>query len=153
MNRYGECIADDVENIVKEFESYIRRRGLYLELPPAEIASQIMNYIQLRHSMHPLQISNPRNIPSMPEDWSDYDEEIWLDYLEQRFTIPSWQCEVMYPVFGSEVHLWEEACDGWRDELIEFIPWWIARSRKILEQFDPNPPIEEEEEEEVTGNE
>ena len=152
VNRYGECIADDVEHIVKEFETYVRRRGLFLELPPSEVASQMMNYIQLRHSMHPLHISNPRNRPSMPEDWSEYDEELWLDYLDQRFTIESWQCEVMYPVFGSELHLWEEPCDGWRDELLDFLPWWISRSRKIIEELYPNPHTDEEDED-AAGNE
>ena len=142
VNRYGECIADDVENVVERIEAYIHRRNGYLELNHADLVGQVLQYIQMRQKMGPLEISNPQSVPSVPEGWSDYDEEILLDWLHQTHSIVGWRSEVMYAVFGSHVHLWELRCQGWRDELFDFLPWWISRSLKVVEEFDPHPPEE-----------
>ena len=146
VNRYGECIADDVEDIVERIEAYIHRRNGCLELKRNTLIMQILQYIQLRHTRGALAISTPQTIPSVPEGWSDYDEEIWQDWLHHTHSIEGWRSEVMHAVFGYNVHLWELRCEGWRDELFDFLPWWISRSLKVVEEFDPNPPEEEEEE-------
>ena len=147
VNRYGECIADDVEDVVERIESYILRRNGYLELAHGDLVGQVLQYIQLRQTMHPLDISNPQTIPSLPAGWSEYDEEIWRDWLHHTHSIEGWRSEVMYAVFGSHVHLWELKCEGWRDELFDFLPWWVSRSLKVVEEFDPNQCEEEEMEE------
>ena len=146
VNRYGECIADDVEDVVGRIKSYILRRNGYMERSHTDIVRQVLQYIQLRHTMGPLDISNPHSVPSLPVGWSDYNEEIWQDWLHHTHSIEGWRSEVMYAVFGSHVQLWELGCAGWRDELFDFLPWWISRSLKVVEEFDPNPPEEEEEE-------
>ena len=38
-----------------------------------------------------------------------------------------------------DVRLWESPIDGWREELIQFLPFWIQRSRAIVEAFDATP--------------
>jgi transposase len=46
---------------------------------------------------------------------------------------------VLDPVFGNDVRLWEAGIEGWREELIQFLPFWIQRSRDIVETFDATP--------------
>jgi len=52
-----------------------------------------------------------------------------------RCSVESWLVEVMDPVLGTIPGLWE--CEGWRSELVHFLPWWIQRSFAIVAKFDP----------------
>ena len=42
----------------------------------------------------------------------------------------------MYPVFGTNRRIWEEQCDGWRDEIYEFLYLWIHRSWDVMDIAD-----------------
>jgi len=135
-NKYGEYAAEDVSAIVESFARYIRRHGVVPELEPRRMAGQIMRYIQLRKKAHFLDIAGPMFVPSAPEGWSEYDEEVWQEWIDYTFTLDSWVTEVMNPIFGSDSRLWEATIEGWREELLQFLPWWIKRSAAIVAKFD-----------------
>jgi hypothetical protein len=146
-NKYGECAADDVTAIVRAFARYIGRHDVTMELEPRRMITQILRYIALRQKARPYEISNPMFNPSEPEGWNSDKEEIWQDWIDYTFTLESWAGEVMNPIFGMDVRLWEANIEGWREELFHFLPWWIRRSAAIVAKFDPTPLAETTEEE------
>jgi len=91
-------------------------------------------------------ISLPQNPSSRPAGWTEKEEEIWIDWINYHCTLDDWSAEVMEPVFGSNVRMWEAQMDGWREELLQFLPWWIRRSAIIVAAFDPTPLVPEVEE-------
>jgi len=109
---------------------------------------QILQYILLRQTASCLEISDPHMTPSMPAGWTDEDEAIWQEWIVYTFPYHTWLTEVMNPVFGLDVRLWEARCEGWRLELAHFLPWWVQRSMDIVRAFDPTQ-IEPEAEEEA----
>ena len=125
---------------------YIGRRGVVPELAPRRMITQILRYITLRRRSGPFAISNPLFDPSSPEGWGDYEEDVWQEWIDYTFTLDSWNDEVMNPIFGTDVRLWEASIEGWREELLQFLPWWIKRSEAIVVKFDPTPLAEQSEE-------
>ena len=99
--------------------------------------TQILHYITLRRRAQPFAISNPLFDPSAPEGWGNYEEDVWREWIDYTFTLESWNDEVMTPIFGSDVRLWEANIEGWREELLQFLPWWIKRSAATVAKFDP----------------
>ena len=49
------------------------------------------------------------------------------------------------------MRLYEAVCEGWRLELVLFFPWWIQRSFKIVEKFNPTQLEVQSEEEDTKG--
>ena len=148
MNTYGECAVDDIDYLVWLFQGYLHKRGAELGLDPAHLATHILKYIYLRQKSSVYDISAPRTNPVKPTGWSAKDEEIWCDWISNHCTLDSWRTEVLAPIFGTDVRLWEARCQGWRDELTLFFPWWIQRSLDIVRKYDPTQLEEEVEEDE-----
>jgi len=151
-NKYGECAATDVAALVRQMNACVQRHRAQLELDEPRIVSQILTFIRLRQNASFQEISDPLFAPSTPDGWDDEDEEIWREWIDFTFTDSTWNREVIEPVFGSgsdsDIRLWEAQCEGWRSELVFFLPWWIKRSMYIVTKFDPTQLEPEDEENE-----
>lgn len=134
-NQYGECAAVDVREIVRRMKWVVEQSDAELELNTSVLVNQILTFILLRQTASVHEISNPHIKPSIPDDWTYDDECMWIDWIHTAFPIEFWTAKVMEPVFGSDVRLWER--EGWRSELLEYLPWWIRRSIAIVTKFDP----------------
>jgi hypothetical protein len=132
-------IQDDVQGIVDGIDQFLSRRGCSLTCPKAYIQRAIMEYINMRRMLSACQISEPRRNPQKPIGWTGEHEFIWRQWVAHRFGIFEWRNEVFKPVFGSIEQPWESAVGGkgWRDELLEFLPWWIKRTMEKFAEIDP----------------
>ena len=139
-NRWGELPAADCYAVAAAIRNFVESRRLQLDLDIDGLASSIIGYIQLRHRFPAHQISNPqRRKRTCPEGWTAQKDRIWMEWLLHYFSLNEWQTEVMYEVFGTEQSVWESHCNGWREELYAFLPWWIRRDDYIFERIDPTP--------------
>jgi hypothetical protein len=146
-NRYGECAAEDVRAIVQRIQALVKRRGAVLALQPTMLVHQILSFLSLRQRCSIYDISDPPNECQIPTEWTAAEERLWNDWIYTMFPVESWLAEVMDPVLGTIPRLWEGGCEGWRTELVHFLPWWIQRSVAIVTKFDPTfmEPAEEQE--------
>jgi hypothetical protein len=145
-NKYGESAVEDIERLVCRFQGYLGKRGAELGVNPDRLVEHILQYIYLRQKSGVSGISAPRTPPVKPVGWTDADEEIWRDWMTNHCTMEGWRAEVRAPIFGTDERLWEGSCEGWRDELTLFFPWWIQRSLDIVHKYDPTQLEEEVEE-------
>ena len=136
-NKYGECAMEDIQDLVGLFETYVKRRGAALAIEPGRLVAHILQYVYLRQTSSVYEISGPRTQPVTPVGWTAEEEAIWSDWIAMHCSFESWGAEVLDPIFGTDIRLWEAVCDGWRLELVQFFPWWIQRSFDIVEQHDP----------------
>ena len=136
----------DIVEIVAGMDRYVRRRGTTLGLEPRRLCRQIIQYVDMRHHMGSYDISYPQFKPYKPAGWTSREEGLWRDWIQYTFSLDSWQEEVIGPVFGTDVRSWEPPREGWRAEIMEFLPWWIARSLTIVDAFDPSSIDPEDEE-------
>jgi hypothetical protein len=124
-----DLIYEDVHDTATRVESFIRRYGGTPELSTEKLANQILQYIRLRQSgSSTLNISQPLHTCQYPPEWNDTHETLWQDWISLRYDLADWQRQVIRPVFGTDVRLWEANCEGWRDEIYTFLPWWIQRN-------------------------
>lgn len=141
-------VADDALDMAECIVRWIRAEGAEPELKTVtKLAAQIVVFVQLRHRARFLDISNPTHHRIVPEEWTAHEEAVWRDWIQRRFTLEDWRTAVLYPVFGTGARQWEDRIPGWRDELFLLLPWWIRRSRWIVEENDPTPleePVEED---------
>lgn len=146
-NRYGECAAEDVRAIVSLIHTYVKQRGARLALEQRALVRQILSFLTLRQRCSIYEVSDPPNECQIPVGWAAEDEQIWQDWIYMKCSAESWLTEVMEPALGTIPRLWEGGCEGWRSELVHFLPWWIQRSIAIVTQFDPTyvEPAEEQE--------
>ena len=135
---------DDIAALVVQIEQYITRRGATLSVSKQKLYAQIRCYLHLRQTMSRLDISYPRMAVFKPTGWTGRHEALWDDWIHYTFSDDNWYAEVVYPVFGRDVRDWELYMDGWREELLEFLPWWIRRSVDIVEDYDPTPEESED---------
>jgi hypothetical protein len=141
-NEYGECAARDIEQMVFYITCLCQDKELSLGVAPQQMMRQILNYIMVRHHLHPLEMNFPQSKKQLfPEGWTQDHEDEWLEFLDEEFTPEVWQTKVIEPVFGSGSHIWENGCEGWRDSIPMLLSLWIQRSYDCLEE-----PEEEEEE-------
>ena len=143
----SESVLIDVHAIAIRIGRFLKCRGVEPELSMSNLVGRIYRYIRLRKSSPWYMISLPTSQPYRPEGWKDKEEEIWMDWIHCHCTLDDWSAEVMEPVFGSDIRLWEAQMDGWREELLQFMPWWIRRSPSIVEACDPtplNPEVEDD---------
>lgn len=147
-NRYGECAAEDVRAIVARIQTFVKRRGARLAMQPSMLVCQILSFLSLRQRCSIYEISEPPNECQIPVGWTTAEERLWNDWITMKCPVESWLVEVMDPVLGTIPRLWEGACEGWRSELVHFLPWWIQRTVAIVNKFDPTfvEPAEEQEE-------
>ena len=127
----------DVQDLVYLFMKYLDRRGATLAIKPARLVKQILKYIHLRQTLSIYDIAAPQS--HAPNGWSEEDEEIWNDWIVDRCGLDSWEDEVLTPIFGEDMRLYEVRCEGWRLELVHFFPWWIQRSFAIVDKYNPAP--------------
>jgi len=146
---YRESMEGDVFETVSYIEAHLKRRGVTLEMSPRRLTAHILQYIRLRQHASFYDISTPLTEPINPVSWTAHHERVWCDWINYNCDLDSWTKEVMQPMFGTDVRFWEAACQGWREEIHAFLPWWIRRSMAIVEQFDPTSedPIEEQQSE------
>jgi len=136
-NEYGECAARDIEDVVGCFMRLLRESGAELEMKPTAIVRQILNYLVQRHRKSRFQIPYSSRISSTPDDWSEYHEGVWMDWLDKTFTEERWQREVLDRVFGFDRHIWEASVEGWREDITILLPFWVRRSMAIVEKEEP----------------
>lgn len=76
----------------------------------------------------------------MPEDWTGEKEMIWRQWIAHVCDLTEWENEVIEPVFGTESRFWESVSGtGWRQEILEFLPWWSLRTAEQFAEIDPTP--------------
>lgn len=130
-------MSDIVNQIVHQITIFLERRKLVLAFPPERIAKQICQYIDIRRKGSPLSISQLNCKP--PENWTDHHETVWQDWFANEVSLKDWLHEVFNPVFGTEQCSWDYICDGWRSELLTFLPTWASRSFTIVAAYDATP--------------
>lgn len=143
---YGEIPAADIYAVATRIVEFIEAEDLTVDVDRDQVASAIIGYLQKRESATAMNIMvKPRKHATVPEGWTPADEQIWREWIAHYFTLDEWQRKVMYPVFGTNQRIWEEQCDGWREEIYAFLHLWIQRSWDVMESADPRqlPSLEE----------
>jgi hypothetical protein len=132
-------MESDIVAIVKAFRAVCQDLDVAPEMPIGAQVQQILEYVDLRR-MHTAMDLIPKTPVHYPEDWSNRDEQIWIEWLNDRFSIDVWQKEVIYRALGSHMPFW----DDWiSDELQGLLPWWVQRSTAIVDEYDATPLAEE----------
>ena len=134
------------EQIAEQIEVFLRRRKLHLDISLERLEKQIRQYIDMRRRGGPLSISNPKNKPTQPEGWDDQAEQVWQEWFSNNIRVEDWLREVFRPVLGQNTCRYDGAMDGWREELLAFLPWWARRSYSIVDAYDATPYDSDEEE-------
>jgi len=134
------------EQIAEQIEGFLGRRKLRLGISRETLARHIMQYIDVRRRGHPFDIVGPKTAPLKPEDWDDHAEQVWLDWFSNEVHLSDWLREVFRPVFGRDTCQYDYVCDGWREELLAFLPWWAQRTFNVVGKYDATPYESEDEE-------
>ena len=139
---WDDCAAaDDMVLLAERIERFVSRQGVGLSLPLPRLARQLLEYVWMRQRSSAYEIAFARR-PVLPAGWTAAHERHWVDWIWHVFDLDDWRNSVMGPVFGTDVRSWE--VDGWREEIFEFLPTWIARSLKRFEEIDVTPLPEPE---------
>ena len=140
MEYDDENMFADLCTVVNRLQEFCRVRGTTLAIAPHRIASALLDYVRLRQVARSHEISEPHTPMHtlIPRGWYPEHEIAWNDWLTAECSLDHWNAEVMEPVFGSsgEQRFWEVSCEGWREEVRLFLPWWMKRSFAILTRFD-----------------
>jgi hypothetical protein len=135
---YGELPVESIYAVADRIAEFIEDEGLALDADRDQIGSAIVGYLRRRAAgAHALDIVvRPRRRATVPEGWTPADEQVWREWIGHHFTLDNWQRKVMYPVFGTNRYIWEEQCDGWREEIFAFLHLWVMRSWEIMDTVD-----------------
>ncbi len=139
MPKYSK-MESDIVAIVKAFRATCQDLDVSPEMTLATQARQIHEYVDLRYTHTPLEIPSPNTEVFYPEGWSNRDEQVWLEWLNDRFSLDVWRKRVIYRAIGTHMTFWDE---GVSDELQTLLPWWIQRSTDIVDEYDATPLLEE----------
>lgn len=145
-NEYNEVPANDLRNLVRRIEALAQQNKVGLAITPDQLHQQLIQYVLLRQKTHWGNITL-RRPGDAPKGWTPAQENVWRDWLAYQFPLDVWQEQVLAPVFGTDVRGWEMGVEGWRDEILYYLPQWLQRSADIVAAFDPTPldePVEEE---------
>ena len=105
---YGECPAADIAEVCERIKLFLkRRRGIQLSLSPQKLHRSILEYIWMRYSFLPTQISYPKRKQEAPIGWNVEKERIWRQWIFHECDGLAWEREVMNPIFGTDERLWE----------------------------------------------
>lgn len=143
---YGEIPAADIYAVAARIVEFIEAEDLIVDVDTDQVASAIIGYLRKRAGTAGMNImAKPRKHATVPVGWTAADEQIWREWIAHYFMLEDWHRKVMYPVFGTNRRIWEEQCDGWRDEIYAFLYLWIQRSWDIMEIADSRqlPSLEE----------
>lgn len=124
------------EQVAEQIEGFLARRKLHPELSRDKLAKQILQYMDLRRRCYAVEIAGPKRPVSIPEGWDEQAEQVWVDWFSNEVHLSDWVREVFRPVFGTEECVWDCVCNGWREELFAFLPWWAQRSYAIVGAYD-----------------
>ena len=126
------------EQITEQIAGFLNRRKLELGIPQERVAKQIFEYMELRYRGHPTTIMGPKTESAKPEGWTDHHETVWQDWFSNEVHLNDWLREVFRPVFGMNTSAcaWDYSCDGWRGELLLFLPAWAARTMTLVSAYD-----------------
>jgi hypothetical protein len=145
-DEYDECPAADVAEICERIKPFLARRHFQLSLQPQKLHRSILEYIWMRYSLPPYNISFPKRKQEVPQGWNIEKERIWRQHIFHVCSWDDWEREVMRPVFGTDERLWEASIGiRWRMEIFDFLPWWIYRDMDLFNEVDPTPLPEPEE--------
>lgn len=134
---YNEIPAADIYAVATLIVEFIEAENLIVDADRDQIASAIIGYLWKRERVAPMNIvAKPRKRATIPDGWLPADEQIWREWIAHYFTLENWQRKVMYPIFGNNRRIWEEQCDGWRDEIYAFLHLWILRSWDVMDIAD-----------------
>lgn len=138
-------IRFDMADMAGRIVTLVRSRGVSLTVNVAQLARILRQYAEARQTFGPYEV---RILPNSPlrtaGGWTAHDEEVWLSWLSDAVTDDVWQQHIIDPVFGTDIRVWETMGTGWRQELLTYLPMWVARSFAIVERYDPLPRPEEE---------
>lgn len=147
VTRYGEIPAADIYAVADRIVEWIDEEDLVADADRDQIGSAIVGYLYQRARLSPSGhiAARPRRRAHVPDGWTPADEQIWREWIAHHFTLDEWQRKVMHSVFGTNRAVWEEQCDGWRDEIFAFLHLWIQRSWDVMDAVDPRqlPSAEE----------
>jgi hypothetical protein len=140
--RYDDRPAiDDLCEVADGITAFVQDRGGVLRVRGRELVRVLLHYIAFR-SRTPFSLIACRRPVRRPKNWLRCHETAWLMWVEDTFTAPEWDAEVMYSVFGTDTRSWEAVIPTWREEIRAFLPYWLDRT------FDPiEEPLDDEEEE------
>ena len=134
-NSYGERPVDDVVEIVYYIEEFCKSRRVFIAIPTQKLVKSILEYISFRQTVRAELVSTPHTPMVYPVDWNSDHERIWNDWLTMECSPEQWDTEVMTHVFGTGSRTWETPCEGWRNELRLFLPWWITRNFEVISKY------------------
>ncbi len=128
----------DLQEVVARIEDFVADRGGILRVKGRDLLRVLLHYIAFRMRTPYTMIRCTRPV-RRPKNWLRMHEDAWLVWMEDTFPVSEWMEEVMDPVFGSDVRMWESKIAPWRHEVASFLPYWLDRS------FDPiEEPLDEE---------
>jgi hypothetical protein len=140
-----EEMRADARNMAGRIVQILDQYGIWLAVSPGMLSSMIRQYAEARRwsSAYNVRIL-PTDRSTKPTGWTTHDEDVWQSRLSDCITDVVWATEIIDPVFGTDVRVWERNGSDWRYELLAYVPLWASRSFAIVEKYDPLPRAEEE---------
>jgi hypothetical protein len=136
----GEVVAADTARVAQAISALARENGITLRFRENELYRELTHYVWLRlRGFGPDEIRGQRG--RWPTDWDDTKERIWIDWI-RSYAAPAtvWPRMVWDVAFGrNETALWEDACCGWREDVVAMFPYWVVRDPARLYAIDPTP--------------
>lgn len=130
---YEEIVALDVHRVALAIEAVAKARGLRLRFKDDELYKELTHFVWLRLNGRDADQIRGRRAP-WPVDWDARKEAIWVEWIQQS-AVPHvvWTSSI----FRKDPALWEEHCDGWRDDLAAMFPNWVVRDLSQFAEIDP----------------
>jgi len=138
-NVYGETAAKDAQHIAFLVDKWIQQHGCRMSLSVDDLAHQILKYIAIRGRLASYEISGPHMPKQKRSELNSETQLIWDQWIAHTFEYEVWNSQIILPVFGSQVRLWEMGREDWRYEIFAFLPRWIDKDPAVLERIDPRP--------------
>lgn len=117
----------DLFAVAHAIEAYADRRGCVLSKATRKVYKDLVTYVLARRKMSTDMIEYSRKTRANPE------KGYWIAY---HCDMDSWEREVMRPVFGSVMRIWEIPCPDWRKEIFAFLEMWITVPEDVMKEFD-----------------
>jgi len=137
---YEEVIATDLMRITAGIQARLARWGLRLAVTGDALFQALVDFVQLQIESPYRSVRGPRRKVVRPSGWTEDDDRIWIEWLETSVLAP----DAWTRICGEEMSIWEESIPQWRREWLSYLPYFVARSRDILQEIDPRPWVEEE---------
>lgn len=148
LDAYDATTLYDATALATAISRFIRARRVVPSVDRDTMIRRIRKYIQACRQWGTDNVAIYRDSYA---GWTERDEELWRGWVYDRFLPWEWDTEVLQPVFGNDRRAWEpdrtsSTSDGWRYGLFEIvIHQWLKRSLSIVERYDPEPRMNEDE--------